>query len=77
MNFDAGAWHVLAGEMALFGLHEDNFAVDSGMNSEVAAHEGARAGELSSTGLADENLASLNLLATKTLDAKYLAGFVV
>ena len=77
VNFDAGAWDVLAGEMAFLGLYEDDFAINSGMNSEVAAHESARAGKLRSAGLTDEDLASLDLLTTETLDAKSLAGIVV
>ena len=63
--------------MILLGLYEDNLAVDSGMDSEVAAHESARAGKLSSAGLANENFTSLDLLTTEALDAKSLAGIVV
>lgn len=77
MNFDAGAANALAGEVAFLGLHEDDFAVDSSMNREVAAHESARASELGCTGLADENFASLDGLATKALDAEALASIVV
>ena len=77
MNFNASAWHALAREVILLGLYEDYFTVDSGMNSEVAAHEGARAGNLSSAGLANESFTSLYLLTTETLDAKSLAGIVV
>ena len=77
VNFDASAWHILAGKMAFLGLNEDNFAINSGMNSEVAAHESARASELGCTGLADENFASLDGLATKALDAEALASIVV
>lgn len=77
VNFNAGAWYALAGEMVLFSLDEDYFAINRSMNSEVAAHESARAGKLSSAGLANENFASLHLLTTETLDAKSLAGIVV
>ena len=77
VNFDAGARHALAREVILLGLNEDNFAINSGMNSEVAAHESARAGKLRSASLTDENFASLDLLTTETLDAKSLAGIVV
>ncbi len=77
MNFDASAWHALAGEVTLLGLHESNFAIDCGMNREVAAHESAWASELSSASLADENFASLDLLATETLNTKSLTGVVV
>ena len=77
VNFDASAADVLAGEMILLRLDEDDFAVDGSMNREVAAHESARAGNLGSTGLADENFAGLYGLATKALDAEALASIVV
>ncbi len=77
MNFDTSAWHAFTRKMILLGLYEDNLAVDSGMDSEVAAHESARAGKLSSAGLANENFTSLDLLTTEALDAKSLAGIVV
>ncbi len=77
VNFYASAWDAFAGEVAFLGLDEDNFAINCSMDSKVAAHVSARASELSSTSLADENFASLYLLATKTLDAKSLAGIVV
>ena len=77
VNFDAGARHALAREVILLGLDDDNLAVDSGMNGEIAAHESAWAGNLGSASLTDENFASLDLLATETLDAKSLAGIVV
>lgn len=77
MYFYASAWNALAGEVALFGLYEDYLTIDSSMDGEVAAHESAWARNLGSTGLADENFASLNLLTTKALDAKSLAGIVV
>ena len=77
VNLNASAWHALAGEVILLGLYEDYLTIDSGMDSEVAAHESARAGNLSSAGLANENFTSLYLLAAETLDAKSLAGIVV
>ncbi len=77
MNFDAGAWEALAGEMSFLGLDEDDLTIDGGVNRKVAAHESARAGKLSCASLANENFTSLYLLATKTLDAKSLAGIVV
>lgn len=77
VNFDAGAANALAREVALLGLDEDNLAIDGSMNREIAAHEGAWASELRSAGLADENFASLDGLATKALDAEALASIVV
>lgn len=77
MNFDAGAWKALAGEMSFLGLDEDDLTIDGGVNRKVAAHESARAGDFRCASLADENFTSLDLLATKTLDAKSLAGIVV
>ena len=77
VNFDASAWKALAREVGLLGLDEDDLAIDSGVNRVVAAHESARTSNLRCASLADENFTSLNLLATKTLDAKSLAGIVV
>ena len=77
VNFDAGAANALAREVALLGLHEDDLAIDSGVDREVAAHESARASKFRSAGLADENFASLDGLATKALDAEALASIVV
>jgi hypothetical protein len=53
----------------LFGLNEDDFAIDCSMDGEVAAHERAWASDLRSAGLANEYFASANGLTTKTLDA--------
>ena len=77
VDFDAGAANALAGEVVLLGLDEDNLAIDSGMNREVTAHEGAWACELSCAGLANENFTGLYGLATKALDAEALASIVV
>ena len=77
MNFDAGAANALTREVALLGFHEDNLTIDGSMNREVAAHESARASKFRSAGLADENFASLDGLATKALDAEALASIVV
>ena len=77
VNFNASAWYALAGEVVSLGLNEDYLAINSGMDSEVAAHKGARAGNFSSAGLANENFTSLDLLTTEALDAKSLAGIVV
>ena len=77
VDFDASAANVLAGEVALLGLNEDDLAVDSGMNREVTAHESARASDLGCASLADENFAGFDSLATKALDAEALASIVV
>ena len=77
VNFYASAWNAAAGEVILLSLNEDDLAIDGSMNREITAHESARAGDLSCTGLANENLASLNGLATKALDAEALASIVV
>ena len=77
MNFNAGARYALAREVILLGLNENNLTVDGCMDGKIAAHEGARTGNLRSASLTDENFASLDLLATETLDAKSLAGIVV
>ena len=77
MDFDASAANALAREVILLGLNEDNLAVDGGMNREIAAHESARASEFGCAGLADEDFASFDSLATKALDAETLASIVV
>ena len=77
VNFDASAWNAAAGEMILLSLNEDNLAVDSCVNREVAAHESARASNLGCASLADENFTGLDGLATKALDAEALASIVV
>lgn len=77
MNFDAGAANALAREVAFLGLHEDDLAINSSVDREVAAHESARASELRCASLADENFASFDSLATKALDAEALASIVV
>ena len=77
MNFDASAANVLAREVVLLGLDEDNLAVDGSMNREVTAHECARASNLSCASLANEDFTGLDGLATKALDAEALASIVV
>ena len=77
MDFDAGAWKAAAGEVSLLGLHENNTTINGCMDGVIAAHESARTGNLGCTSLTDENFASLYELATKTLDAKSLAGIIV
>ena len=77
VNFNASAGHAFAREVMLLGFNENNFTVDGCMDGKIAAHEGARTGNLRSASLTDENFASLYLLATETLDAKSLAGIVV
>ena len=77
VNFDAGAANALAGEVALLRLDEDDLAIDSSMNREVTAHEGAWASKLGCAGLANENFTGLDGLATKALNAEALASIVV
>ncbi len=77
VNFDAGAWNAFAREVIILGLYENNFTIDGCMDGEIAAHEGARTGNLRSASLTDEDFASLYLLATETLDAKSLDSIVV
>ena len=77
VDFNASAWKAFAREVSLLCFDEDDFAIDSGVNREVAAHESARTSNFRCASLADENFTSLDLLATKTLDAKSLAGIVV
>ena len=77
VNFDASAWHAFARKMMFLGFDEENLTIDCGMDSVIAAHKSAWAGNLRSASLADENFASFNLLTAKALDAKSLAGIVV
>ena len=77
VNFDASAADILAGEVILLGLNEDDLTINGGMDGEVAAHESARTSDLCSASLTDENFAGLNSLATKALDAEALASIVV
>ncbi len=77
MNFYASAWNVFAREVAFLGFYKNDFAINSSMNGEVAAHEGARTCDFGCAGLADEYFAGFYILATKALNAKSLAGIVV
>jgi hypothetical protein len=77
VNFDAGAWNALAREVILLGLHEDDLAIDSGVDREVAAHERARTSNLGSASLANKNFTGFDGLATKAFDTKALASIVV
>ena len=63
--------------MSLFGLDESDNAIFGSVDSEIPGHIGARAGDFSSAGLADENFAVFDFLATKTFDAEALASIVV
>ena len=77
MDFNTSAWKAAAREVSFLGFHEDNTTINGCMDGVIAAHEGARTSKLGSAGLANENFTSLYELATKTLDAKSLAGIVV
>lgn len=72
-----GPRHRLTGKLALLDLLEAYDAVFCGVNGEVAADEGAGAGDFSTAGLANEDFAGVNFLATKALYAEASAGVVV
>ena len=76
-NFDAHTWHIFAREVRLLRLHESDNAIFRGMDRKIAAHVSTWASNLSATGLAHENFAVANSLATKTLHTEALAGIVV
>lgn len=67
----------LAGEALHFALLEGDDTVLCRVNGEVAAHEGAIAGDLGAADLTDDDLAGIDLLAAKTLDAEALTGGVM
>jgi hypothetical protein len=71
------ARHGFASKFAFFNFGKGNDAIDSRMNRKVAANVGARACKLGAAGLTHENLASLNSLAAKTLNAEALTSVVV
>jgi hypothetical protein len=58
-----------AGEEADFAAFEADYAVTGGVDSEVTAHSCTIAGALGGANLADYNLAGLDLLAAKQLNA--------
>jgi hypothetical protein len=74
-NFHAR--HAAARESADFAGLEGDDAVFGGVDGEVTAHFGAGTGTLGHADLADDDLAGLNFLAAKKLNAKALAGAVV
>jgi hypothetical protein len=65
-----------AGEVAESAGLESYDTVTCGVDGEVAAQLGAVAGALGEADLADDDLAGLNFLSAKQLDAKPLAGAV-
>ena len=75
--FDASAGEGAAGEVGFFGFDEVNGAVNGSVDTVVAGEESARAGDLAATGLADDNFASFDGLATETFDAEALTCVVV
>lgn len=77
LNDDLGAWGGLAGETAGADLLERDHAILGGVNGEVAAHERTFAGNLRATGLANQDFAFRNLLATEAFDAQAGTGVVV
>lgn len=66
-----------ASEEAFFDLLEGDDTGFFGVNGEVAAHVGAGTGYFGCTGLADEDFAFVDLLATKALNTKARTGIVV
>lgn len=72
-----GATFGLAGETASLDLLEADDAVFGGVDSEVAAHEGAVASDLGATGLAHEHFSGADFLATKAFHAEARTGVVV
>lgn len=73
---DLGAAFGFAGETLGFDVLESDAACNGRVDSEVAAHVCAWTSLLGLTNLADKHFASVDLLATKTLDAEALAGRV-
>ena len=65
-----GAWLGLASEGRLLDLLEADDTAVSGVDGVVTAHVCARAGDLRSACLADEDLASVDPLTTEALDTK-------
>ena len=66
-----------AGEFGFLDLFEGDDTRLSGVDGVVAAHVCACTSDLGSACLADEYLASVNFLATETLDAEALARVVM
>lgn len=72
-----GAWLGLASEGRLLDLLEADDTTVSGVDGVVAAHVRTRASNLRSACLADEDLTSIDLLATEALDAKACPSVIV
>lgn len=76
-DFDAGAGDGFAGEVGLFGFDEGDDAVFGGVDGEIAGEVGAGTGDFGATGLADEDFASFDFLATEAFDAEALTSIIV
>lgn len=76
-NTHLGAWLGLASEGRLLDLLEADNTTVSGVDGVVAAHVCARASNLRSACLANEDFTSVDLLATEALDAKARPGVIV
>ena len=72
-----GAWLGLATEGRLLDLLEADNTTVSGVDGVVAAHVCARAGNLRSACLANEDFTSVDLLATEALDTKARPSVIV
>ena len=67
-NSYLGATNGLASEGANLALDKLDYAILSGMDGEIAASVGTRTSNLSCANLANNNLTSTDLLATKALN---------
>ncbi len=76
-HFYSYAGEGATGEVGLFGFNESDYAVFSCVNRKVSRHISTRAGNFSGAGLADENFAVFDFLATETLNAEALASIVM
>jgi hypothetical protein len=72
-----GAWGSFASKFSLLHLSKCNDTVNGSVNSEVAADVCTRTCNFSAASLADENFASADFLATKTLNTEALTCIVV
>lgn len=77
LNADAGTRNSFARKMAFFNLIESNNTINSSVDCEVFANVCAGTSDFGAASLANENFSITDLLATKALHTKALAGVVV